>query len=184
MASGAPALPRPLVTPPATTAVAGLALLAALGAILGAWGFQLIGHYIPCKLCLEERIPYYVGVPVLALGFVASLAGWNVWFTRSLLVLAAGIFAWGAVLGIYHAGAEWGFWLGPSDCGGGAAPPTDASDLLNQIGRFRVVSCTEARWRFPDAPWGLSFAGWNAAVSLAVVVLSLAGVLFRARRAG
>jgi disulfide bond formation protein DsbB len=42
-----------------------------------------------------------------------------------------------------------------------------------------VVSCTEASWRF----LGLSFAGWNAVVSLALVVLCLAGALARRRPA-
>ena len=32
-----------------------------------ALGFQHIGGYIPCKLCLEQRMPYYVGVPLMAL---------------------------------------------------------------------------------------------------------------------
>jgi hypothetical protein len=39
---------------------------------------------------------------------------------------------------------------------------------------MRVVSCTEASWRFP-AGWGLSFAGWNAALSLLLVAVALWG---------
>ena len=39
-------------------------LLLGLLTILGAWGFQVIGGYFPCKLCLEQRVPYYVGLPV------------------------------------------------------------------------------------------------------------------------
>ena len=33
----------------------------------GALGFQHIGGYIPCKLCYEQRIPYYVGAPLMLL---------------------------------------------------------------------------------------------------------------------
>jgi hypothetical protein len=47
---------------------------------------------------------------------------------------------------------------------------------------MRIVSCTEASWRFPDAAWGLSFAGWNAAVSLAIVVVTLGGLALGLRR--
>lgn len=184
MASPAAAVSPPMVASPMTTGAAGLALLVALAAILGAWGFELIGRYVPCQLCLQERIPYYVGVPVALLAFGSALAGWNVRITRGLLLLTAGIFVWSAGLGIYHAGAEWGFWLGPSDCGSGAAPTArDAGNLLSQLQAIRIVSCTEASWRFPAAPWGLSFAGWNAAVSLAVVALTLGGALLRGRRA-
>ena len=38
----------------------GLLLVGGLAAIATAWGFQLIGGYVPCKLCLEQRIPYYL----------------------------------------------------------------------------------------------------------------------------
>ena len=37
-----------------------------------ALGFEHIGGYIPCKLCLEQRTPYYVGVPLMALAALAS----------------------------------------------------------------------------------------------------------------
>ena len=50
-----------------------LFLLVAMAATVGtALGFQYIGGYIPCKLCLEERIPYYVGVPLMALAAISS----------------------------------------------------------------------------------------------------------------
>ncbi len=143
--------------------------------IAAAWAFELIGGYVPCALCLEERIPYYLGVPV---ALAALLAAWFVAparLARLLLLLAALIFAWGAYLGIYHAGAEWGFWQGPADCGAGAAPPTtSAADILSQMEGIRIVSCTEASWRFP-AGWGLSFAGWNAAISVLLAAVALWG---------
>ncbi|MEP3665226.1 MAG: disulfide bond formation protein B, partial [Roseibium sp.] len=45
----------------------GLLLLGGLAAIATAWGFQLVGGFVPCKLCLEQRIPYYAGLPLAAL---------------------------------------------------------------------------------------------------------------------
>ncbi|WP_280938805.1 disulfide bond formation protein B [Methylobrevis pamukkalensis] len=78
----------------------------------------------------------------------------------------------------YHAGAEWGFWAGPADCGGGAAPTLDAGDLLGQMRATRLVSCTEASVRL----LGLSFAGWNAVVCLAVAALGLYAALAPGRR--
>ena len=41
-------------------------------------------------------------------------------------------------------------------------------DLLNQLNGIRIVSCTQAAWRF----LGLSFAGWNAVVSTILTALS------------
>jgi len=157
------------------------AIVTVVGAatIAAAWSFQLFGGYVPCALCLQERIPYYIGVPVALAALVAAVAGGPSWLIRLLLVVVAAVFAYGAYLGVYHAGAEWGFWPGPADCAAGAAPPaTSATDILSQIQTMRIVSCTEATWRFP-AGWGLSFAGWNAAGSLFLVAVALWGAIGR-----
>ena len=133
-------------------------------AILGAWGSQIFGGYSPCKLCLQQRIPYYVGLPVLLVAILLLAARKSEAFARLLLVLVGLVFVVGLGLAVYHAGAEWQFWLGPADCGGGIATTGNAGDLLAQIGKTRVVSCTEAALRV----LGLSFAGWNALVSILI----------------
>lgn len=157
--------------PAAPTGPLALALAIGLAAILGAWGFQLIGGYVPCELCLEQRLPYYAGLPLILLAVVLARR------MPRLAGLAAGVaalaFLVGAAIGAYQAGAEWGFWPGPTDCGGGTGPVTDATDLLAQMEATRLVSCTEASFRF----LGLSFAGWNVVASGAVALLALAGAL-------
>lgn len=145
-----------------------------LAAILGAWGFQIFAGYAPCKLCLEQRIPYYVGLPVLLVAILLLGLRKSEAFARLLLVLVGLIFLAGLGLAIYHAGAEWQFWPGPADCGGGVATTSNAGDLLAQIGKTRVVSCTEAALRV----LGLSFAGWNALVSI-VIALAAFWAAFR-----
>jgi len=57
--------------------------------------------YVPCKLCLTERLPYYAAVP---LGLVALFAPERL--ARLALGLAALGLLYGAGVGIYHAGAE------------------------------------------------------------------------------
>jgi disulfide bond formation protein DsbB len=155
-----------------------LALALGIVTIATAWGFQLIGGYAPCALCLEQRVPYYVGLPLLAAGLIAHRVGAPLTVLRIALVLAAGVFAYGLALGVYQSGAEWAFWPGPTDCGGGVATTTSAGNLLAQIKSTKLVSCTEASWRM----FGLSFAGWNAVASLALVVLTLAGAAAGLRR--
>ena len=162
------------MTDPARTSRQLVMLLIAggLASILTAWGFQLIGGYVPCKLCLEQRIPYYIGLPLAVLALVAMLRGTPAQgrLVVSVLLLAvAGVFAWGAGIGGYQAGAEWGFWAGPADCGGGGGMPDLAANMLNALRSTRVVSCTEASWRM----FGLSFAGWNAVISAGIAVLAL-----------
>lgn len=146
----------------------GIALLGGLVVIATAWGFQLIGGYVPCKLCLEQRVPYYAGLPLTALALIFMQQQRDRLAMLTLLAAAA-IFAYGAGLGVYQAGAEWQFWDGPNDCGGGSAAPSSASNMLQALQTTRVVSCTEASWRM----FGLSFAGWNAVASAGLALFSL-----------
>ncbi|WP_230532815.1 disulfide bond formation protein B [Microvirga roseola] len=143
------------------------ALAVALGAaatVGGALIFEHVFGYVPCKLCLTQRNPYYIAVP---LGLVAALMPPR--WARAGLWLLAVIFLVSAGLGAYHSGVEWGFWAGPSDCGGGSgASPGNVGDFLNQLQNTRVVSCTEAAWRFV----GLSLAGWNVVISLALAAFA------------
>ncbi|TYC70146.1 disulfide bond formation protein B [Stappia sp. BW2] len=146
----------------------GLLLLGGLAAIATAWGFQLIGGYVPCKLCLEQRIPYYAGLPLALLALFLMQAK-RTGAALVVLLIVAAVFAYGAGLGVYQSGAEWQFWDGPSDCGGGSATPTSAANMLQALKTTRVVSCTEASWRL----FGLSFAGWNAVASGGLALLAL-----------
>jgi len=155
----------------------GLLLLGGLAVIATAWGFQLIGGYVPCKLCLEQRVPYYAGLPLAALALFLMTQGRSLLALLALLLVAA-IFAYGAGLGIYQAGAEWQFWAGPNDCGGGSAAPSSAANMLQALQTTRVVSCTEASWRM----LGLSFAGWNAVASAGLAILALVAALLLKRR--
>jgi disulfide bond formation protein DsbB len=144
-----------------------LVLAVAALTIGGALVFEHGLGYVPCKLCLTERKPYYVGMPLALLA--ALLAGRLRGAARALLACLALVFLVGAGLGAYHAGAEWGFWPGPSDCGGGTgAAPGDVGDFLKTLGSTRVVDCTQAAWRF----LGVSLAGWNALIAAALAAFA------------
>ena len=150
-----------------------VALAVALGAaatIGGALVFEHAFGYVPCKLCLMQRDPYYAAIP-LALAAALAPPRWG----RAGLWLLALVFAVSAGLGAYHAGVEWGFWTGPADCGGGGAGAGagNVGDFLNQLQTTRVVSCTEAAWRF----LGLSLAGWNVLISLVLMGLAIVAAL-------
>ena len=147
-----------------------------LGSIVAAWGFELIGGYIPCELCLAQRTPYYIGLPIALAALAGQRLGAPLWLIRLALLAVAACFVYGAGLGIYQSGAQWGFWQGPTACSGtGAAIPTKASDLLGSLDKVKVVSCTDVTWRL----LGLSFAGWNAILSALVAILGLAAARVR-----
>jgi disulfide bond formation protein DsbB len=147
---------------PTSLLILGTALATIGGALVFQYGFGLT----PCKLCLIQRNPYYLAMP---LALAVALAPRRL--ARLVLALVGLIFLVSVGLGIYHAGVEWGFWLGPSDCGGAGAAPVsgNVNDFLNQLQTTRVISCSEAAWRF----LGLSLAGWNAVISLVLAVLAL-----------
>ena len=158
------------------TLAAWTVFLAAFATIAGAWGFELIGGYLPCALCLEERIPYYIGLPVAALAVVTAMTG-RAALTRVLLLVVAGIFVWSAYKGVFHAGVEWDWWQGPTDCAAGAGGlEREVGNLFDRLNEGNtIVSCTDAAWRFPNVEWGLSFAGWNAAISAGIALVALVG---------
>ncbi len=91
-----------------------LFLLAAMIVTVGsALGFQYIGGYLPCKLCLEQRYPYYAGIPLMALAVASSGLKWPAGLTRLLLALGGLLMLIGLGLAVFHAGVEWKFWAGP-----------------------------------------------------------------------
>jgi disulfide bond formation protein DsbB len=150
-------------------AVAAL-LVAAIGALAvgGALVFEHGFGYVPCMLCLWQRWPYYVGVPLALLAALLALRG-NAGAARILLVLVGLIFLGGAGLGVYHSGVEWSFWPGPTACAGANAAPVSAGGLLEQMRTTRIVPCDRAAWRL----FGLSLAGYNAIIALALAALAL-----------
>lgn len=144
--------------------VATIAFVLALATIAGAWGSQVIGGLVPCELCLEQRLAYYWGLPVLAL----TLLLWQrlprlVWLMAMMIAIA--IFVWSTYMATYHAGVEWGFWPGPVACTG-LGTDISFSDLSN-MDATKVIPCDKVQFRL----FGISLAGYNALISLVVVLL-------------
>jgi disulfide bond formation protein DsbB len=139
-------------------------------AIVTAWGFELLGGYVPCKLCLWQRWPYYLGIPAALAGILAIQREGYVGTGRAIAGAVALIFAVSVGLGLYHTGVEWKFWAGPADCGGRLpTSPTSVTDFRASLESARAMRCDDASWRF----LGLSFAGWNAAISALITAFAV-----------
>ena len=145
----------------------------AAGALAGAWYFQLVVGLAPCPLCLEQRVPYYIGVPIALIAIVCVVGG-KAGLARVALGLAGALMALSAFLAIYHAGIEWGFWVGPTACSG-TGPAVGGGNLLEGLQQARVVRCDEAPWRL----FGLSLAGYNAFIGSALTVVAMWGAAAR-----
>jgi disulfide bond formation protein DsbB len=126
-------------------------------------------------LCLEERLPYHIVIPLSLLVAVAALvhAPRKLLAVGFLVILA--VMLCGAALGVYHSGVEWHWWAGPTDCSGPMTDFTAKGPLLDQLQSIHVVRCDEAAWRF----LGLSLAGYNAVVSLLLAALAALAVFAR-----
>jgi disulfide bond formation protein DsbB len=158
---------NPVVTAAGVVAIAGTA------AILGALFFQYVIGLAPCPLCLEQRIPYYVAIPLSVMLIIGASVGSSRKVLAAGLLFIAAIMIWNAYMGVYHSGVEWKWWAGPRDCSGELTNLGSAGSLLNSIQNSRVVRCDEAAWRF----LGLSLAGYNALISLALAAVAGWGAL-------
>ena len=151
---------------------AALLFAVAAATIGGAWFSEFVLGYIPCKLCLLQRWPYYFGVPLAALAWLIAGPLRTPGAARPAFAMLAMIFMVSVALGVHHSGVEWGWWAGPPDCGGRiSAGPASVADLMSAMNNTRLVSCTEAPFRI----LGLSMAGWNAAVSFLLATLAIRG---------
>ena len=138
--------------------------------ILSALAFEHIGGYQPCKLCLQQREPWYLGIPVMAIACISLMLKGPACLTRGMMAIGGLVMLYSLVLGVHHSGVEWGFWEGPGDCGaveGGFA--TTTTDFLKQLEQTVPPSCTDAALRV----LGLSFAGWNAVMSVVLAIIAL-----------
>jgi len=162
---------RARAEPTAAAAIAVFAL--SLATLAGAWFFEYVLKLAPCPLCLMQRIPYHIIIPLSLLLAIAAL----VRAPRNLLLVGFAAIAIAAacsvVLGIYHAGVEWHWWAGPADCSGPLTDLRTGGSLLDQLHGVQVVRCDEAAWRF----LGISLAGYNVLISLALAFIASFGLL-------
>jgi len=159
-------------TAPALSAALGIAAVAA-ATLAGAWFFQLVLDISPCPLCLEQRYAYYLAVPLGALVALAAAKD----APRALIHAGLAGLALAALtnagLGGYHAGVEWGFWPGPTECTGPVLDLGKAGSLFDNLDKVKVIRCDEVQWRF----LGLSLAGYNVLISLAMAALGVWGIV-------
>jgi len=136
--------------------------------LAGAFIFQYLG-YAPCKMCIWQRWPHGVAV-LVGLVLLATNLRVLAWIGALAAATTSGI-------GFFHAGVEQGWWDGPSSCSGAGPGLSGLSgeDLLSTDNVAEIVMCDEIAWSL----MGLSMAGWNAILSLILVL-----VWVRAARSG
>ncbi len=152
--------------------VLALLFLASLGSLAAAFAGEYMFGLEPCILCLYERVPYAVAAGIV--GTALLMPPGSIWRVRAAAVVAA-VFIVGAGLAFYHVGVEQHWWRSLGACGGALA--TDVEDLRN-LGAADLKPCDRVDWRL----FGLSLAGYNVILSIALAALSLAGARMLTRK--
>jgi disulfide bond formation protein DsbB len=149
------------------------AIIAVIGVLTMAavYYVQYVMLLAPCPLCLEQRMAFYVSIPLAALLWLGAGFG----ASKKVLVLGflviAGFMLWNTGLSTYHAGVEWKWWPGPNDCSGPIDKIGSVTSMLNQLQRISLVRCDEAAIRI----FGISMSGYDALVSLFLVLVAAWG---------
>ena len=133
--------------------LAALAIPLALygGALVSQFGFGL--H--PCEMCYWQRWPHQAAIVLAALALLLSR---NTAAMRGLTLLAAIAIAISGVIGVFHAGVEYGFWEGLTTCSTGVSGPVSLSDIM----AAPITRCDVPQWTL----LGVSLAGFNAIFSI------------------
>lgn len=138
--------------------------------LAGAHAFEIFGRMAPCALCLHQREAHWVTLGV-------GLAGWLLLIVRPgregaaaiSMLLGAGFLA-GAVIAGFHSGVELKWWPGLPSCAGGGVDTIDFENFAQTLNQpVSGARCDEIPWSFA----GISMAGWNMLVSLALGAVSL-----------
>jgi disulfide bond formation protein DsbB len=148
-----------------------LLLLGSGGLLLGALFFQYVMSLPPCPLCLWQRYPHIAAV-VLAAGAMAAGPG----AARPWLLAAIGLALLAtAGVGVFHVGVEQKWWQGLSSCEGTTGGPIRIEDLTRNLDKPPPPRCDQIAWSL----FGISMAGWNALISLALAAFAFRAAMVR-----
>ena len=119
-----------------------------------------LGHK-PCKLCLYQRIPYFLSIILLLIIFFIKN------YQKILLALLAIIFLFSAILAFYHFGIEQGFYQESLMCKNtNLSNDLTKEEILKNL-NLNVISCKNVTFSI----FGFSLAAINTIFSIALSVI-------------
>ncbi len=136
-----------------------LAGCTSLAVLIGAYSFEYIGGFFPCKLCYWQRYPHFLNVLLVLTYFLVKI--------RILIFIGTASMLTSTILAFYHVGVEQKYWLGPNSCSNFSIDGLTTDQLLDQIMSAPIVRCDEVVWEFI----GISMAGWNMFISLCLFII-------------
>ncbi len=128
-----------------------------------AYFIQYILDHQPCNLCLIERIPYFSSIILISLMFFLNR------YEKTISILLALLFLFGAIVSFYHFGIEQGFFSETFVCKlGNYSNNTSADEILKELQK-KTISCKDVTFKF----LGFSLATFNTVISLILSVIMI-----------
>ncbi len=121
-----------------------------------AYIFEYGFGYLPCQLCLWQRLPW-TGIVI-----IGAIIVFYPQTTKYLLKICMLIMIISFGLAIFNAGIEYGFWTSLDDCSSNTELAVQASSLLHSLKNEAIIRCDEPAWTL----FGISMTGYNALLSL------------------
>ena len=115
----------------------------------------------PCRLCLYERVPYFLSLLLIAKIFLISS------YEKITLLLLSLLFCAGSILALYHFGIEQGFINESFICTNKDLSEMLTKDQLLEQLKKNTLSCKEVSFKI----FGLSLATINAIFSICLSVI-------------
>jgi disulfide bond formation protein DsbB len=139
-----------------------LAMLASGALLAGAHAFQYFGGLQPCPLCMDQRYWHWavVGVSLLAL----ILVRWRPGLARWAALVIGLVLLGSAAMGAYHVAVEQHWVIAQCD----ARIAEGEIRVFSVDDDLVVPRCDEIAWSW----LGVSMAGYNALISLALALMS------------
>ncbi|WP_084455888.1 disulfide bond formation protein B [Novosphingobium rosa] len=147
-----------------------LALVVPVALVGGAYAFQYWGGLFPCEMCWWQRYAHFAAIAFAVAALV--LPAKKLWVALAGLAIAVS-----AAIGGYHAGVEYGWFKGLTECttlvnfGAGGDP-------LAAIMNAPIIRCDVVQWKI----FGISLAGFNFILS-ALGAVGVFALLLRGKKA-
>ena len=133
--------------------------------LVGAFLFEYVGELAPCKMCIWQR---WAHATLILIALSSFLLPPQIRTKLALLLVFLAALISASIAG-FHAGVEWQFWDGPSECTSSLAGGGNMALLVDQLLATPVVRCDEVPWSL----FGISMAGWNSILSLDIAGFAL-----------
>ncbi|HWA01497.1 MAG TPA: disulfide bond formation protein B [Caulobacterales bacterium] len=149
------------------------ALLVSGALLAGAHAFETFGKLLPCEMCLEQRERHWwiVGAALVLLVLGLFFRKRVAWYAAAAAAVLGLLYVWSFVAAAHHVAVEQHWMIATCDA------VRDASQIrtIDFSGTFETPRCDVPQWSL----FGVTMAGYNAIISAAMAVLSLAVILAR-----